>query len=340
MEIRCFEDDFQEWDEFVSRFTTSLFCQSIWTEILREGLGAHPLCFAGFLNKKLVSVCSGIVLKAGPFRLFYSSIPYGGILGDVEHRDEFIKLVMDSLKKRGIHRVRIQPDPFLECRITELRQTLAFFPLLDLRTLDRQNPIISFKKKIRRDIRKPTKKGVVVYSAKSYEDVKAFYKLYLMSMKRNLAVAKYPLEYFNAMFRHLRNKNIMTIYLGQLDESFIAGIVTIRSSNIVHYVYGGMDYRYRDTGAIDLLVYSSIKDSMTQGAEWFDFGGTSPEDEALLRYKTKWGSLVRDVYTVDMDIHPIVCGIFDMANKMLSYPQVANLYNKIMRERIKSRYEA
>jgi hypothetical protein len=50
MELKVFESPEKEWDEFASRYTDLIFYQSVWSEVLRRGLGGQPLCF--FLKEK------------------------------------------------------------------------------------------------------------------------------------------------------------------------------------------------------------------------------------------------------------------------------------------------
>ena len=45
MELKVFESPGKEWDEFASRYTDLIFYQSVWSQVLKEGLGGQPLYF-------------------------------------------------------------------------------------------------------------------------------------------------------------------------------------------------------------------------------------------------------------------------------------------------------
>jgi hypothetical protein len=45
MELKVFESPGKEWDEFSSRYTDLIFYQSVWSQVLKEGLGGQPLYF-------------------------------------------------------------------------------------------------------------------------------------------------------------------------------------------------------------------------------------------------------------------------------------------------------
>lgn len=43
MELRVFESPKEEWDEFSLRYTDLIFYQSVWSRVLKKGLGGQPL---------------------------------------------------------------------------------------------------------------------------------------------------------------------------------------------------------------------------------------------------------------------------------------------------------
>jgi len=45
MELKVFESPGKEWDEFAFQHTDLIFYQSVWSEVLRRGLGGQPLYF-------------------------------------------------------------------------------------------------------------------------------------------------------------------------------------------------------------------------------------------------------------------------------------------------------
>ena len=45
MELKVFETPGKEWDEFASQYTDLIFYQSVWSEVLKKGLGGQPLYF-------------------------------------------------------------------------------------------------------------------------------------------------------------------------------------------------------------------------------------------------------------------------------------------------------
>ena len=45
MDLNVFESPGKEWDEFASRYTDLISYQSVWGQVLKEGLGEQPLSF-------------------------------------------------------------------------------------------------------------------------------------------------------------------------------------------------------------------------------------------------------------------------------------------------------
>ena len=124
------------------------------------------------------------------------------------------------------------------------------------------------------------------------ENINIFYKLYLASMERNRAMAKYPLHWFEALYEIVTKKGLGAILIAELDEVAIAGVVLINSASSVHYFHNGSQYEYLKFCPNELLVHSSIENAVEKRMSFFDFMGSDPKDLSLLRFKEKWGSSI------------------------------------------------
>lgn len=200
MELKVFESPGQEWDEFASRYTDLIFYQSVWSRVLRKGLGGQPLYFYLEEGGKILAGLPTVLLHFKIFKILYGSIPYGNLIGERPCFPLFMKLLEKEFRKRGIDQVRITESPFSQpYQPDSYKRASSKCTLLDLRGLDREKIWEGYKKYIRRDIRKAQKSGVTVRCGTSKEGVKIFYELYLASMERNRAAAKYPFQWFEAM---------------------------------------------------------------------------------------------------------------------------------------------
>jgi hypothetical protein len=332
MELKVFESPGKEWDEFASRYTDLIFYQSVWSQVLKEGLGGQPLYFYLREGGEIVSGLPCVLLTFKIFKILYASIPYGHLIGEKSYYPTFLELLEKEFKRRGIDQVRMTESPFSESYSPEFFKPIsAKCTLLDLKGYDKEKIWEGYKKNIRRDVRKAQKSGITIHSGNSREGIHLFYKLYLASMERNRAMAKYPLQWFEAIYEIVAQKGLGAILFAELNEVAIAGVVLIHSPSSTHYFHNGSHYEFLKFCPNELLVHSSIENALEKKISFFDFMGSDPQDLSLLRFKEKWGSQSRDVHTYVKDYHPFRCKIWELG-KRLGSSQIGNWLIKFIRK--------
>ena len=191
MELNIFESPGQEWDEFASRYTDLVFYQSVWSRVLKEGLGGQPLYFCLREGAEIVAGLPGILLDFRIFKILYASIPYGSLIGEQEYFGPFMEVLEREFRKGRIDQIRMTESPFSKSQPPGAWESIsARCTLLDLRGLNKEKIWEGYKKNIRRDVRKAQRSGITIRFGDSIEDANLFYKLYLASMERNRAMAK------------------------------------------------------------------------------------------------------------------------------------------------------
>ncbi len=331
MELKVFESPDQEWDEFASQYTDLIFYQSIWSEVLRKGLGGQPLYFYLREGRKIVSGLPGVLLNFKIFKILYASIPYGSPIGEKAYRQPLMKLLEREFKIRGIDQVRVLESPFLESYSPDaFKSILTKCTLLDLKEFDKENIWGGYKKYIRRDIRKAQRSGVAIRTGVSREDVKIFYELYLASMERNRAVAKYPFHWFEAIYEEMVKRQLSLFLFAELNQVAIAGVVLIGSPTSTHYFHNGSRYEFLKFCPNELLVHASLEKAIEQGHGIFDFMGSDPGDLSLIKFKEKWGGRSVDTRTYVKDVHPIRCKAWEFGKRLGNW-RAGNQLLKIIR---------
>ena len=332
MELKVFESPGKEWDEFASRYTDLIFYQSVWSEVLRKGLGGQPLYFYLKEGDEIVAGLPGILLSFKIFKILYASIPYGHLIGETSYYSVFLQLLEKEFRKRGIDQVRLAESPFFESYQPEsFKPISAKCTLLDLRGFDKEKIWEGYKKNIRRDIRKAQRGGITIHSGNSREGINIFYKLYLASMERNRAMAKYPFRWFEAIYEIMTKKGLGAILIAELDQVAIAGVVLIHSLTSMHYFHNGSQHEFLKFCPNELLVHFSLEKAIEKGNSFFDFMGSGPNDLSLLRFKEKWGGQSRDIYTYVKDYHPFRCKIWEMGKKFSSSKMGSSLVRILRR---------
>jgi serine/alanine adding enzyme len=317
MELKVFELPGKEWDEFASRYTDLIFYKSVWSRVLKEGLGGQPLYFYLKEGGEIVAGLPGVLLNFRVVKILYASIPYGHLIGERSYYSTFLELLEKELRRRGIDQVRLTESPFFESRRPEsFKPISAKCTLLDLRDYDKEKVWRGYKKNIRRDVRKAQKSGITIRSGDSMESVNIFYKLYLASMERNRAMAKYPFQWFEAIYEEMAERGSGVFLLAELEHEAIAGAVFIKSSTSTHYFHNGSKYEFLKFCPNELLIHSVLDDAIEKGNSFFDFMGSDPNDLSLIRFKEKWGGQSKDICTYVKDYHPFRCKIWELGKRM------------------------
>jgi hypothetical protein len=329
MELKVFESPGQEWDEFASCYTDLIFYQSLWSEVLKKGLGGQPLYFYLKEGKEIVAGLPGILFNFKIFKILYASIPYGHFIGERSYYSTFSELLGREFRKRGIDQARVAESPFSESFPLEaFTPIFARSTLLDFNRFDKEKVREGYRSEVRRAVQKAEKNGLFIKRADSREEVEAFHRLYLSSMKRNQAMAKYPLTWFYGLYETLfQQRKAGFIFAVKPPDRYAAGVCVVYSSTSVHYLHNGSDESFLESRPNDLIVDHIIQESLTEGKAVLDFMGSDPNDLSLIRFKEKWGSQSRDIHTYVKNYHPLRCKIWEAGKRLGS----SRLGSKLLR---------
>ena len=316
MELGCFESPGKEWDEFAARHTDLIFYRSLWSEVLKNGLGGDPLYFYLKEGGEIVAGLPGVVLRFGFLRILYASIPYGGLLGEKIYFEPFMELLVREFRRRKVAQVRLVESPFSESyRPASFRSVSSKCTMLNLRDFDKEKVWDNYRSEVRRAIRKAQKSGLSAKRANSKKEVEAFYRLYHSSMERKGAPSKYPPRWFTAIYEILIKQGTADILFALKEDQLIAGVVLIRSLTSHHYLHNGSDEAHLDSRPNDFIVDQIIQEGVKEGKSTLDFMGSDPTDLSLIRFKEKWGSRSLDIHTYVKDISPLKSKIWEFGRK-------------------------
>jgi hypothetical protein len=333
VELKVFESPGKEWDEFAFQYTDLIFYQSIWSEVLKKGLGGQPLYFYLKEGGEIVAGLPGVLLNFKIFKILYASIPYGNFIGNKLYFLPFLESLNVEIQKRRIDQVRLTESPFSESYPPESFKPIpAKCSLLDLRMFEKKNILESYRSEVRRAIRKAQKQELSVRRATTRKEVEIFYRLYLSSMERNRAMAKYPPRWFDALYDLLVQQKKADFLLAVKDvDQYAAGVVLIHSKTSDHYFHNGSVETYLESRPNDLIVDYIIQKGVEEGKTTLDFMGSDPGDLSLLRFKEKWGSQSVDLRTYVKDYHPFRCKIWEWGKKLGS-SQMGNWLVRLFRD--------
>ncbi len=141
-------------------------------------------------------------------------------------------------------------------------------------------------------INKATRLGVRVRAAETEGDLRAWYSLYLDTMRRNMVPAR-PYRFFAAMWELLHACGMMQLLLAEKHEAgqatMIGGSIFLKYNKTVSYVFNGASSTDFSLRPNDMIQWEAINQACRQGFELFDFGEVPEGNTALAKFKKKWG---------------------------------------------------
>jgi CelD/BcsL family acetyltransferase involved in cellulose biosynthesis len=230
-------------------------------------------------------------------RILYASIPYGTIIGDYSVLPHFLRAFHGFLESRKIDLLRLSgaypgTPAFDIPRYSSRRQPIH---LLSLAGKSEETLWQSYKRYVRRDIRRAERMGVVVEEIHERSEVEDFYSLYLCSMRRNRAVAKYPKSFIYSIYDLIITTGYGDIFFAKLGSEKIAGIMVLYSRNIAHYYFGGSRSEYHKYQPNEALLHRAICKAIKLEKSVFDFMGSDSRDINLIHFKEKWGATAHSI---------------------------------------------
>jgi CelD/BcsL family acetyltransferase involved in cellulose biosynthesis len=155
---------------------------------------------------------------------------------------------------------------------------------------------------VRRNIRRAERAGVVIRTGRVEADVTTvFYRLHTRT-RRRLGVPVQPLRYFRLLWRRLLEPGHGTVMIAELAGVPVAAAVFLAAGGTCVYKYGASDERHWTARPNHLLFWEAIRWAAARGCRTFHFGRTDLPDRGLREFKSRWGTVERDLtYSVLAD---------------------------------------
>jgi CelD/BcsL family acetyltransferase involved in cellulose biosynthesis len=148
-------------------------------------------------------------------------------------------------------------------------------------------------------VNKAKRLGVEVRAAETERELRAWYVLYLATM-RGLGVLPRSYRFFRAAWEILQPRGLMRLLIaeqkGIARSRLLAGSLFLMFGDTVSYAFTGWHRADHALRANDLVHWQAIQDACRQGFRRYDFGEVSGGQEGLAAFKSKWGGEPRQLY--------------------------------------------
>jgi CelD/BcsL family acetyltransferase involved in cellulose biosynthesis len=141
---------------------------------------------------------------------------------------------------------------------------------------------------IQRRIRRAERERLSYEKGCSAEIVDDFYRLLLITRRRHKLLPQ-PRGWFQNLIACMSpNAEIRLVRKGDVP---IAAMLTLRNRRTVVYKYGCSDEKFHHLAGMPYLFWKMIEESKAANAEEVDFGRTDLENEGLIRFKDRFGTV-------------------------------------------------
>jgi hypothetical protein len=297
------------WEAFVKNRSDSLiYHHPAWLEVLEEAFNYQPV--------NLACEDSNGQLH-GIFPLFYmrgllagrqlSSLPRTPVAGPLAHNEQAIGLLV----REAVERARAEKGtrfqlkmlsntldglvddvvgvPWRETYVLELPERPELIRIGNSRNHAR----------IKWSVNKATRLGVEVRQAETDQELRAWYKLYLETMRR-ISVPPRPYYFFEVAWKQLRPRDLLRLLLAYHSEGgrtrLLAGSLLLMYSQTVFYAFTGWRREDLSLRPNDVIQWRAIHDACADGYRYYDFGEVTRDNQGLAEFKSKWGAEPRWMY--------------------------------------------
>ena len=183
-----------------------------------------------------------------------------------------------------------------------------------------------FENDIRRRIKKTISSGVEVFEG---EDIGLFYELNKMTFARKSVDMPYSFEFIGNLYKKCKENNAVKMFFAKdKNGAILAASFLVHDKNVVYYLMGGINPAKKELGAMDLVLFESIKFAM-QSKRAFDFEGSMIE--SIEKYFRAFGAIQKPYYSISKINSKLLKVSIPLLNKKTLGASVTNLVKKILK---------
>ena len=280
--------DLARWEDYVkSAPTATLYHQIGWKRVVEKSFGQRTYYWhAEDRLGNIRGVLPAVHLKSFLFGSFMVSLPYfnyGGICAEDDSiKAALLEEAIQWAKKEGISHIELRHDALLNA---DLPYKTAKVSMRLTLPSSGDELFKTFDAKLRSQIRRPTKDGMVSKIGK-IEELDSFYAVFSENM-RDLGTPVYPKVFFKNILETFPDTSwIGTVYQGPLP---VASGFLIGFRETLEIPWASSLKAYNRSGPNMLLYWTALQLACERGYRVFDFGRSTP-GEGTYKFKEQWGA--------------------------------------------------
>lgn len=280
--------DHQQWDDLLALMGGHPLQSSTWGSARKVANGINDLYWCAFKNKKPVFLARVEERRILKF-IKVAWVPKGPVVLDKENEKILFKQFLQLLKKQHFYFCVTNPWKKSESKkINHLPEATIWVDL----SVGKEKLWSSLSKKFRYEVRQAKNKGVVVEEQKNEYDIQCFYQI----CKQTSQVKDF---YWNAsliqlqhlLFQDQIDKKIeFRLFVARYKDECCGGAMIARTSESVHYIWGGMDRKFSKLCLGEALQWAVIEWALQHDIKLYDLEGIDPQrSSGTYQFKKKLG---------------------------------------------------
>jgi len=297
------------WEAFVASHPDALvYHHPAWLQVLEREYGRRPLGLAcEDAEGRLVGVLAllhtrGLPLGGGGSRTGrrLSSLPRTPVAGPLAADPT----AAAALVRAAVERVRAEPGTRLELKpwaadldgvvdgLARAAWRSTFVMHLPESPEELRFGTSRNHARIKWAVGKAARLGIRVRCAETEADLRAWYGLYLETMRLHVVPPR-PYRFFKAAWDLLRPRGLLRLLIAEAAGRPLAGSIFLMSGRTVWYAFNGS--RREDLGLRpnDLIQWQALHDACRAGYRYYDLGEVADCHAGLAEFKSKWGAVAR-----------------------------------------------
>jgi CelD/BcsL family acetyltransferase involved in cellulose biosynthesis len=283
-----------EWNELLARSdNATIYHTPEWKQFLEKTFNYKPrYLFAKDDVGDLVGMLPLFEVRSKLTGNRLSSVPFSHSCGIIGQDD-----VLKSLVDEAMLDFESIDAKYFEIREGNISDKFDVQNSYSTYILDVSKPIdelwTNLSSNARRATRKSDKIGLASHKTNSHDDLKTFYNLNSMT-KKELGVPCHPWKFFKNLFDILDDK--VSLYVVKYNGDVIAGGIREYYKDTIVAGYAASDPKYKNLNPYNSLNWQSIQDASNSGYKYYDLGRVSYQNEGLLFFKSRWGTVEKKLY--------------------------------------------
>jgi FemAB-related protein (PEP-CTERM system-associated) len=145
----------------------------------------------------------------------------------------------------------------------------------------------------RRSTRQSKKNGLSVRVTRDMDDLKSFYQINSMT-KKEIGVPCHPWKFFRNLFDVFKEN--VSLYIVEYNDEMIAGGIRTYYKDTVIAGYAASNPEFVNMRPYNILNWQTIEDSSKSNYKYYDLGRVSYDNEGLMFFKSRWGTVEKKLY--------------------------------------------